>query len=110
MFTGTKGSLIWNQRDDWGPIRLFRQNSDTSQFHEMHFFTPLPEPWGETIWAASIGAQGHHYDLYHWRACIESQTEPETSGRDNLNTLALCFAACDAADTGKTIEVRTAQI
>lgn len=104
-FTGTRGSLVWNQRDDWGPIRLFRQNADASHYDQMHFFTPLPEPWGETIWAPSIGAQGHHFDLYHWRACIESHTEPETSGRDNLNTLALTFAACDAADTGKTIEV-----
>ena len=58
----------------------------------------------------SIGAQGHHYDLYHWRACIETGTEPETSGRDNLNTLALIFAAIEAADTGQTIKVCPPQV
>ena len=103
--TGTRGTLVWNQRDEWGPIRIFRQNADPSHYNEMHFFTPLPEPWGETIWPMSIGAQGHHFDLYHWRGCIETGTEPETSGLDNLNTLALCFAAVDAADTGQTINV-----
>jgi len=30
---------------------------------------------GEPITADSIGPTGHHYDLYHWRACIESQVE-----------------------------------
>ena len=104
--TGSKGSIIWNPRDDWGPIRLFRQNADLSGYHEQHFFTPLPEIWGEPIQAASMGATGHHFDLYHWRVCSERNIEPETSGRDNLNTLALTFAAIEAADTGKTVEIR----
>lgn len=103
--TGTRGTLVWNQRDEWGPIRLFRQNADLSGYTEQHFFTPLPEPWGEPIWAGSIGPAGHHYDLYHWRACIETGAEPETSGRDNLHTLALTFAAVEAADTGQTVDV-----
>ncbi|CCW36009.1 predicted dehydrogenase [Chthonomonas calidirosea] len=106
-FTGSRGSIVWNPRDDWGPIRLFRQNADLSQYTEQHFFTPLPELWGEPIWAPPIGAAGHHYDLYHWRACIEAGVEPETSGRDNLNTLALTFAAMQAADTGSVVEVRS---
>ena len=108
--TGSRGSLIWNPRDDWGPIRLFRQNADLSIYQEQHFFTPLPEVWGEPIPPASMGATGHHFDLYHWRVCSENHVEPETSGRDNLNTLALTFAAIEAADTGKTVEVSSCQI
>ena len=110
VITGSRGTVIWNSRDDWGPIRLFRQNSDKGQYQTMHFFTPLPEPWGEPIPVPSIGAQGHHFDLYHWRACIDGGVEPETSGRDNLNTLALVFAAAEAANTGKLIEVPKPQI
>jgi hypothetical protein len=53
-----------------------------------------------------MGATGHHFDLYHWRACIEGGVEPETSGRDNLHTLAFVLAAIDAADTQKTVGVR----
>jgi predicted dehydrogenase len=105
VLTGSRGSLVWNPRDEWGPIRLFRQNADLSQYHDQHFFTPLPEAWGEPVWAESIGPTGHHYNLYHWRACIEQHVEPETSGRDNLHTLALTFAAVEAADTGRTVEV-----
>ncbi len=106
VITGSKGTLVWNPRDDWGPIRLFRQNADLSQYSEMQFFTPLPEPWGEPIWADPIGPTGHHYDLYHWRACIETGAEPETSGRDNLNTLALALAAVRSADTGCPVELQ----
>ena len=105
VITGSRGTLIWNARDEWGPIRLFRQNADLSQYQDMHFFTPLPEIWGEPIWAPSIGATGHRYDLYHWRACIQNSLEPETSGRDNLHTLALTLASVEAAETGHTIEV-----
>ncbi len=104
--TGSKGTLVWNSRDEWGPIRLFKQNADLSEYREQHFFTPLPEPWGEPVWPESIGATGHHYDLYHWRACVETGAEPETSGRDNLNTLALTLAAVHSANTGQTVEVR----
>ncbi len=105
VITGTTGSIVWNQRDEWGPVRIFRQNADRSQYQEMHFFTPLPEVWGETVWADPIGPTGHQYDLYHWQACIQSKTEPETSGADNLHTLALTLAATHSADTGKMVDV-----
>ena len=106
VITGSRGSLVWNQKDDWGPVRIFPQHADLSQYRDQHFFTPLPEAWGTPVWAESIGATGHHYDLYHWRACIESNVEPETSGRDNLNTLALTLAAVQSADTNQPTEVQ----
>jgi hypothetical protein len=34
---------------------------------------------------------------------IEQKREPSNSGRDNLNSLALCFAACASAETGKPV-------
>jgi predicted dehydrogenase len=108
VISGSRGSIVWNPHDDWGPIRLFRENADLSQYQEQHFFTPLAEPWGEPVQADSIGPTGHHYDLYHWRACIEQHVEPETSGRDNLHTLALVLATIEAADTGQPVEVNNA--
>ena len=103
--TGSKGSILWNSRDDWGQVRLFRQDADLSQYTEQHFFTPLPEIWGDVVPLESQGAQGHHHNLYQWRACIEQGVEPETSGRDNLNTLALTFGVMESADTGKTVTI-----
>jgi predicted dehydrogenase len=104
-FTGTRGSIVWNQKDDWGPIRVFRQNADRSQYNAQHFFLPLDPQWGDIIWAPDIGAKGHHFDLYHWRDAIYQGFEPETSGRDNLHTLAFVFSAIESADSGRTVEV-----
>ncbi len=36
---------------------------------------------------------------------IEENREPYNSARDNLKSLALCFAAMKSADTGKPIKV-----
>jgi predicted dehydrogenase len=36
---------------------------------------------------------------------IEEQREPQNSARDNLRSLALCFAALKSADTGKPVRL-----
>jgi D-apiose dehydrogenase len=42
----------------------------------------------------------------HWIDCLRSATEPETSGRDNLKTLALVEAVYQSAATGQTVDVQ----
>ncbi len=42
----------------------------------------------------------------HWVDCLNAGTEPETSGRDNLQTLALVEAVYESAKTGRTITLR----
>jgi predicted dehydrogenase len=39
----------------------------------------------------------------HWVKCLESGREPDTSGRDNLQTLALVEAVYESAKTGQTV-------
>jgi predicted dehydrogenase len=41
----------------------------------------------------------------HWLECLRTGEEPQTSGRDNLKTLALVEAAYAAASTGQTFEI-----
>jgi predicted dehydrogenase len=41
----------------------------------------------------------------HWIECLRSGREPATSGRDNLRTLALAFAAYDSAASGQTLVI-----
>jgi predicted dehydrogenase len=41
----------------------------------------------------------------HWLECLRTGEEPQTSGRDNLRTLALVEAAYAAANAGKTVEM-----
>ncbi len=103
--TGSRGSIVWNERDEYGKIRYFRQDADLSHYEKQHFFEGLG--WGEVIHPADIGAKGHHFDLYHWRWCIQEGHEPETSGRDNLHTLALTFATIKSAETGGAVTLST---
>jgi predicted dehydrogenase len=37
---------------------------------------------------------------------VQSNTEPETSGRDNLQTLALMYAAIESAKSGRPVNVQ----
>jgi D-apiose dehydrogenase len=41
----------------------------------------------------------------HWLECLRTGEEPQTSGRDNLKTLALVEAAYAAANAGQTVEI-----
>jgi predicted dehydrogenase len=41
----------------------------------------------------------------HWADCLASGQEPQTSGRDNLNTFALVEAAYRSAASGRTVPV-----
>lgn len=42
----------------------------------------------------------------HWVDCLQAQTAPETSGLDNLNTLALVFGAYESARRGHPVDLR----
>ncbi len=41
----------------------------------------------------------------HWADCLQNNTEPQTSGRDNLQTLALVEAVYQSAATNQTIDL-----
>ncbi len=41
----------------------------------------------------------------HWVDCLNADREPDTSGRDNLQTFALVEAVYESANTGKTISI-----
>ena len=62
-------------------------------------------PWAERPWhniqESVLNIQRHFVE------CLRPGREPETSGADNLKTLALVYAAYDsAADGGRTIAMR----
>ena len=59
-------------------------------------------PWAERPWH---NIQESVLDIQrHFAACLRARREPETSGADNLRTLALVYAAYDsAADAGRSI-------
>jgi D-apiose dehydrogenase len=70
---------------------------------EMHDVSPRLLPWATRPWhniQESVQAIQQH-----WVDCLREGRDPETSGRDNLKTLALVEAAYLSASTGQTIEM-----
>jgi D-apiose dehydrogenase len=60
-------------------------------------------PWAEKPWhniqeSVALIQQ-------HWVDCLREGREPDTSGRDNLKTLALVEAVYESADTGETVNL-----
>ena len=66
---------------------------------------PPPLPWAERPWH---NVQESVLNIErHFAECLAAGRAPETSGADNLRTLALVYAAYDsAADGGRTIAMR----
>jgi predicted dehydrogenase len=50
--------------------------------------------------------EGQDFSLLEFQRAVAEGREPETSGRDNLSSLAMVFAALEAARTGRPVEVK----
>ena len=46
------------------------------------------------------------HEVKHFLDCVESGREPLTSGKDNLNTIAVIDAIYQAVETGRTTQVQ----
>lgn len=62
---------------------------------------PAPLSWGSEPWL--ITQESVVAIQTHWLDCLDSGTEPATSGRDNLHTFALVEAAYRSAATGAVV-------
>ena len=62
---------------------------------EKHMVAPVLHDWASRPWH---NIQESVYNIQqHWVACLASQRAPETSGQDNLKTMALVAAAYQSA-------------
>lgn len=80
--------------------QLTLQTKDGSQVHDL---SPPVLPWASRPWhniQESVLAIQDHFVT-----CVAQNTEPETSGSDNLRTLALVEAAYLSAAEGLTVDV-----
>ena len=59
----------------------------------------------ETRSLVSMPMEDRAYSLYEFAEAIAKNREPETSGRDNLKSLAMVFASLDSVKKGKPIVV-----
>jgi D-apiose dehydrogenase len=65
--------------------------------------SPPVLPWAERPWHNI--QESVRIIQQHFVACINAGTQPETSGADNLKTLALVQAAYRSAETGETVRL-----
>ncbi|MCD1641606.1 Gfo/Idh/MocA family protein [Aurantimonas coralicida] len=65
--------------------------------------SPPVLPWAERPWHNI--QESVRIIQQHFVACIDAGTQPETSGADNLKTLALVQAAYRSAETGETVRL-----
>ena len=80
--------------------QLTLQSKGQSQVHDL---SPPVLPWASRPWhniQESVLAIQQHFVT-----CVRDQTEPETSGADNLRTLALVEAAYLSAAEGRMVDV-----
>ena len=65
--------------------------------------TPPLQEWAEKPW---FNIQDSVVNIQnHWLECLQDGQEPQTSGRDNLKTLALVEAAYASASNGETVKL-----
>jgi predicted dehydrogenase len=66
----------------------------------------LRREWrGRRIKTTSIGETDRRGTLAEFSAAIRQQREPETSGRDNIRSLALVVAAIESTRTGSAVDI-----
>ncbi|GER88706.1 oxidoreductase [Dictyobacter vulcani] len=88
---GEKGELVWTSRGELPESAELRLLGETES-------TALELP--------TIAEHDRAGSLAAFVTALKTKTVPETSGRDNLKTLALMFAAIESAKTGQPVDVQ----
>jgi predicted dehydrogenase len=95
-FTGTRGSLHWDGRDD---IRL-ETVAATGSFLSDITTTPIP------VQSAPGRDDSHASVIGEFVACIQNGTTPETHAADNLHSLAMVFGAIASAAADRPVPIQ----
>jgi predicted dehydrogenase len=89
-----------------GTLRLladYRLQIHTAAGTQTRHVTPPALAWASSPWEA---IQGSVLAIQrHWADCLRSGSEPATSGRDNLRTLALVEATYRSASEGRSVDL-----
>ena len=90
---GTKGTLIWDGNDG---IVAQTVAGDTGFLREL---APVEPPPADTL------TEGHAGAILDFVTAVERGTRPMTDGCDNINSLAMVFAAIASAGSGRRVAV-----
>jgi predicted dehydrogenase len=92
---GSKGTLLWDGENEFA---LNVVDSDEG------FFRPLRQVDVPSVPDPRL-ANGHVSVIDDFLQAIESGGEPETSGRDNIKSLAMVFSAIESAAARRRVEI-----
>ncbi len=95
--TGTRGTLLWDGEEALD-ARVAADGSDLLR-DAVPVTVPAPARDEET--------HGHASVIADFLTAIETGRAPETEGRDNINSLAMVFAAIESARTGQRVTIQT---
>jgi predicted dehydrogenase len=54
----------------------------------------------------SMPVEDRYYSLYEFAESVKQKRQPETSGRDNIKSLAIVFGALESAKKNKEVSVK----
>jgi predicted dehydrogenase len=92
---GTQGTVIWDGADHFEAHVVA---GDTGFFRELtKIEVPAPANHDQT--------HGHASVIAEFLAAIETGRAPETDGADNINSLAMVFAAIESARSGQRVSI-----
>jgi predicted dehydrogenase len=94
--TGSKGTVLWDGAETFSAHRVA---GDDGFLREQEELTVLDaESEAET--------EGHASVIAAFLDAVETGTKPETSGDDNIRSLAMVIAAIESAKTGRRVKIR----
>ena len=94
---GTRGTLLWDGADRFEAHVV----AGDQGFHRPLAELAVPEP------ADAAATHGHASVIADFFRAVETGTPPETVGSDNINSLAMVFAAIESAKTRQRIVIET---
>ena len=96
-FVGTKGTLTWDG-DDAIRIEVARPGAREGLLDAVVPVEPPPLTADDRV-------GGHRGVLADFVAAVRSGTQPETSGRDNIRSLAMVLGAIASAESGRRVDI-----
>jgi predicted dehydrogenase len=96
-FVGAKGALTWDGADQMR-IEVVDDGARAGLFDAVALVEPPPL-------AAEDRVGGHFGVLSDFVAAVQSASEPETVGHDNIRSLAMVIGAIDSAESGRRVDI-----
>jgi UDP-N-acetylglucosamine 3-dehydrogenase len=91
-------------------VILYGTKGMINNINGWHMYSTEVEAYSHAMTALDLPSADYPtsfiHEVYHFLNCVETGQEPLTSGRDNLNTIAVIDAIYQAAETGQTALVQ----